>query len=305
MEKPVLLVMAAGMGSRYGGMKQIDPVGQNGEIIIDYSLYDAKQAGFEKAVFIIREEHEADFRQVLDKGAARHMEIEFVYQSLQDVPEGFVVPDGRVKPFGTGQAVLAARNNIDVPFVVINADDFYGREAFLKMYDFLSHAKDGEKCDYSMVGFYLKNTVTDNGAVSRGICETKDGYLRNIVERVRIERRETGIAFSEDEGKTWTALEDDAVVSMNLWGFTPSIFRYLNDSFVRFIKKDVPQNPLKAEFYLPFVVNEMLAADQAQVTVLSSKDKWYGVTHPEDKKDVVAAVGGLIASGKYPEQLWK
>lgn len=305
MEKPVLLVMAAGMGSRYGGMKQIDPVGQNGEIIIDYSLYDAKRAGFEKAVFIIKEENEADFRRVLDNGVGKHLEIEFVYQSMQTVPLGCTVPEERVKPFGTGHAVLSAQSSIAAPFAVINADDFYGREAFEKMYDFLSHANDGEKCTYAMVGFYLKNTVTDSGFVSRGICETKDGYLANIVERTRIEKREAGIAYSEDEGNTWNSLDGNAVVSMNLWGFTPSIFQYLNDGFLRFMKEEVPVSPMKAEFYLPFVVNEMLTAQKAQVTVLSSRDKWHGVTHPEDKQEVVNAIQELTASGKYPAQLWK
>lgn len=304
MEKPVLLVMAAGMGSRYGGMKQIDPVGQNGELILDYSLYDAKRAGFEKAVFIIKEENEADFRKVLDKGAGRHMEIELVYQTLQNVPQGFEVPEGRVKPFGTGHAVLSAHGSINTPVAVINADDFYGQEAFQKMYDFLSQAKDGAKCDYAMVGFYLKNTVTENGFVSRGVCETKDGYLANIVERTRIERRGTELAYSENDGETWNPLEDNAVVSMNLWGFTPSVFDYLQDGFIRFMKEDVPNNPLKAEFYLPFLINEMLQNGKAQVTVLSSHDKWYGVTYQEDKEEVVAAIQGLSATGQYPAPLW-
>jgi len=304
MEKPVLLVMAAGMGSRYGGMKQIDPVGQNGELIIDYSLYDAKQAGFEKAIFIIKEENEADFRKVLNSGAGKHMEIELVHQSLQSVPQGCSVPEGREKPFGTGHAVLSAQNNINVPFAVINADDFYGREAFHKMYDFLSEAGDGGKCEYAMVGFYLKNTVTDNGFVSRGVCETKNGYLNQIVERTRIERRGAGIAYSDDGGETWNALEESAVVSMNLWGFTPSIFRYLNESFIKFMKEKIPDNPQKAEFYLPFVVNEMLIAGRAQVTVLSSREKWYGVTYQEDKKEVTKAIQGLTASGQYPSELW-
>lgn len=306
MKEPVLVVMAAGMGSRYGGLKQIDPVGVCGEKIIDYSLYDARQAGFRKAVFIIKEELLADFQEAVFSQAEKYMEIGYVFQKMDDIPAGNKVPEGRVKPWGTGHAALtAARVLGDAPYAVINADDFYGREAFQKIYDFLKNARDGEKLDYAMVGYYLRNTVTDNGYVSRGVCETRDGMLVNITERVRIEKRENGIAYTENGGETWNGLAGDTVVSMNLWGFTPSFTAELERDFVRFFREDVPKNPEKAEFFLPFVVNDLLAQGSAQVTVLSSADKWYGVTYQEDKQTVMDAVRAMTESGLYPSPLWK
>lgn len=306
MKEPVLVVMAAGMGSRYGGLKQIDPVGVCGEKIIDYSLYDARQAGFRKAVFIIKEELLADFQEAVFSQAEKYMEIGYVFQKMDDIPAGNKVPEGRVKPWGTGHAALtAARVLGEAPYAVINADDFYGREAFQKIYDFLKNARDGEKLDYAMVGYYLRNTVTDNGYVSRGVCETRDGMLVNITERVRIEKRENGIAYTENGGETWNGLAGDTVVSMNLWGFTPSFTAELERDFVRFFQEDVPKNPEKAEFFLPFVVNDLLAQGSAQVTVLSSADKWYGVTYQEDKQTVMDAVRAMTESGLYPSPLWK
>ena len=303
---PVLVIMAAGMGSRYGGLKQIDPVGACGEKIIDYSLFDARRAGFKKAVFIIKEELLPDFQEAVFQKASQYMEIQWVFQELQDVPEGVQVPEGRVKPWGTGHATLtAARVLGDAPYAVINADDFYGREAFEKIYHFLKNARDGEKLDFAMVGYYLKNTVTENGYVSRGVCQTQDGFLETITERTHIEQREEGIAYTEDDGKTWIPLSSEAVVSMNMWGFTPGFTAALEADFRRFFREDVPQNPEKAEFFLPFVVNDLLRQGKAQVTVLSSADKWYGVTYHEDKETVVKAIEAMTKAGTYPSPLWK
>lgn len=306
MSDPVLVIMAAGMGSRYGGLKQIDPVGLCGEKIIDFSLFDARRAGFKKAVFIIKEELLPDFQEAVFQKASQYMEIDWVFQKLTDVPEGAVVPEGRVKPWGTGHAALtAARVLGDAPYAVINADDFYGREAFEKIYKFLKNAQDGEKLDFAMVGYYLKNTVTENGYVSRGVCQTRDGFLETITERTHIEQREEGIAYTEDDGKTWVPLSSEAVVSMNMWGFTPGFTAALETDFRRFFREDVPQNPEKAEFFLPFVVNDLLRQGKAQVTVLSSADKWYGVTYHEDKETVVKAIEAMTKAGTYPSPLWK
>lgn len=306
MSDPVLVIMAAGMGSRYGGLKQIDPVGVCGEKIIDFSLFDARRAGFRKAVFIIKEELLPDFQEAVFQKASRYMEIQWVFQKLTDVPEGVTVPEGRVKPWGTGHAALtAARVLGDAPYAVINADDFYGREAFEKIYRFLKNARDGAKLDFAMVGYYLRNTVTENGYVSRGVCQIENGLLQSITERTHIEKRDQGIAFTEDNGATWTPLAQDAVVSMNLWGFTPGFTAALEKDFLRFFQEDVPKNPEKAEFFLPFVVNDLLARNKAQVTVLSSADKWYGVTYKEDKETVMEAIRAMTERGEYPAPLWK
>ena len=306
MSDPVLVIMAAGMGSRYGGLKQIDPVGVCGEKIIDFSLFDARRAGFRKAVFIIKEELLPDFQEAVFQRASRYMEIQWVFQKLTDVPEGATVPEGRVKPWGTGHAALtAARVLGDAPYAVINADDFYGREAFEKIYNFLKNARDGAKLDFAMVGYYLRNTVTENGYVSRGVCQIENGLLQSITERTHIEKRDQGIAFTEDNGATWTPLAQDAVVSMNLWGFTPGFTAALEKDFLRFFQEDVPKNPEKAEFFLPFVVNDLLARNKAQVTVLSSADKWYGVTYKEDKETVMEAIRAMTERGEYPAPLWK
>lgn len=306
MSDPVLVIMAAGMGSRYGGLKQIDPVGVCGEKIIDFSLFDARRAGFRKALFIIKEELLPDFQEAVFQKASRYMEIQWVFQKLTDVPEGVTVPEGRVKPWGTGHAALtAARVLGDAPYAVINADDFYGREAFEKIYRFLKNARDGAKLDFAMVGYYLRNTVTENGYVSRGVCQIENGLLQSITERTHIEKRDQGIAFTEDNGATWIPLAQDAVVSMNLWGFTPGFTAALEKDFRRFFQEDVPKNPEKAEFFLPFVVNDLLARNKAQVTVLSSADKWYGVTYKEDKETVMEAIRAMTERGEYPAPLWK
>ena len=305
MKKPVLVILAAGMGSRYGGLKQIDPVGPAGEVIIDYSIYDARRAGFETVVFIIKHEIEEAFRAAIGDRISRHMNVRYAYQQLGDVPAGYAVPAGRTKPWGTAHAVLAARGVIDAPFAVINADDYYGPEAYRAVYDFLSSHQDGEQYEYAMVGYLLKNTTTEYGRVARGICETTaDGYLRQVTERTRIEKYPGGIHFSADEGKSWTDLDPDTVVSMNLWGFSQSFLTEAEARFARFLDKTLADNPTGGEYYLPTVVSQLLEEGKARCRVLSSTDRWYGVTYKEDKPDVAAALAEKTAAGLYPTPLW-
>ena len=306
MKKPVLVIMAAGMGSRYGGLKQIDPVDEYGHMIIDFSLYDAKQAGFEKVVFIIKKENEEIFKEVIGSRIAEYMEVAYVFQDLQNIPEGFTVPEGRVKPWGTGHAVLSCIDIVDGPFAVINADDYYGRKAFQVIYDYLASHEDDDKYRYTMVGYRLENTVTDNGHVARGICTTNEaGGLIAIHERTRIEKHADGIAYTEDEGATWTTVPGNTLVSMNMWGFTESILKELQKHFPAFLEKGIRENPLKCEYFLPEVVSGLLADGKATVAVLSSSDKWYGVTYKEDKPVVVAAIRSMKDRGIYPEKLWE
>ncbi len=304
MKKPILVVMAAGMGSRYGGLKQMDPVGQNGEVILDYSVYDARRAGFETVVFIIKREIEADFKARIGSRIEPYMEVRYAYQSLEDLPEGYAVPDGRVKPWGTGQAITAARDVIDAPFAVINADDYYGVECFRQLYDFLSQPRQaGEWC---MVGYLLRNTVTDNGSVARGVCAADGaGNLAVINERTRIEKHPGGIHYTEDGGETWVELDPDSLVSMNMWGFQPQIVEVLWQRFPPFLDQALRDNPMKGEYLLPNVVRDLLAEGKATVKVLSSPDKWYGVTYQEDKPCVVQAMADKTAQGIYPAPLWK
>ena len=304
-KKPVLVIMAAGMGSRYGGLKQIDPVDEQGHIIMDFSIFDAKRAGFEKVVFIIKKENEEDFREVIGKRMAKHMEVAYVFQDLHNLPEGFSVPEGRVKPWGTAHAVLSAIDEIDGPFAVINADDYYGRHAFQTIYDYLSTHEDDDKYRYTMVGYELQNTVTDNGHVARGICQVSaDGKLEGIQERTRIEKREGKIAFTEDDGETWTYVPGETLVSMNMWGFTRSILEEIQKGFPAFLEKGLAENPMKCEYFLPTVVDNLEKAGRAEVSVLSSKDKWFGVTYKEDKPVVVEAIRKMKEEGLYPEKLW-
>lgn len=305
MKKPVLVIMAAGMGSRYGGLKQIDPVDQEGHIIMDFSIYDAKRAGFEKVVFIIKKENEADFKEAVGNRIGKVMQVAYVYQELSNIPEGFQVPEGRVKPWGTAHAVLSAIDEIDGPFAVINADDYYGRHAFQTIYDYLTTHEDDDKYRYTMVAYRLKNTVTDNGHVARGICglnEKKE--LVSVTERTRIEKRDGGIAYSEDDGESWTPISGDTLVSMNMWGFTRSILDEIKAGFPAFLEKGIKENPMKCEYFLPSVVSDLLAEGRATVRVLESEDKWYGVTYKEDKPVVVAAVQALKDEGLYPQKLW-
>ena len=306
MKKPVLVIMAAGMGSRYGGLKQIDPVDDQGHIIMDFSIYDAKKAGFEKVVFIIKKENEADFKEAVGDRMSQIMDVEYVYQDLANIPEGFSVPDGRTKPWGTGHAVLSCMDVVDGPFAVINADDYYGQDAFQLIYDYLASHEDDDKFRYTMVGYLLKNTVTENGHVARGLCETNaEGELTSITERTRIEKRDNGIAFSEDDGETWTFVDEDTLVSMNMWGFSRSILDELKVEFPAFLEKGIKENPMKCEYFLPTVVSNLLGAGRATVAVLESKDKWYGVTYKEDKPVVMEAIRNLKAKGIYPEKLWE
>lgn len=305
MKKPVLVIMAAGMGSRYGGLKQIDPVDEQGHIIMDFSIFDAKRAGFEKVVFIIKKENEADFKEAVGNRMAEQMEVAYVYQDLHNIPEGFEVPEGRVKPWGTAHAVLSAIDEIDGPFAVINADDYYGRDAFQVIYDYLATHEDDDKYRYTMVGYKLENTVTDNGHVARGVCDTNEaGELVRITERTRIEKRNGGIAYSEDDGASWTELPGDTLVSMNMWGFTRSILDEIKAGFPAFLEKGLVSNPMKCEYFLPAVVSTLLEEGRATVTVLASADKWYGVTYKEDKPVVVQAIKKMKAEGRYPEKLW-
>ena len=305
MKKPVLVIMAAGMGSRYGGLKQIDPVDDSGHIIIDFSIYDAIRAGFEKVIFIIKKENEADFRECIGDRIADKVQVEYVFQDLHNLPEGYEVPEGRQKPWGTGHAVLSCLSCVDGPFAVINADDYYGREAFQVIYDFLSSHQDGEKYQYAMVGYYLKNTLTENGHVARGVCDVNDaGKLTGIVERTRIEKHTDGPAYTEDEGESWVDLSEDSIVSMNMWGFTASMLKELKDRFAQFLEENLSKNPLKCEYFLPFVVDELLKEGKAEVTVLKSADRWYGVTYKEDKPVVVQAIKELKSAGLYPEGNW-
>ncbi len=306
--KPVLVVMAAGMGSRYGGLKQIDPVGNCGEAILDYSLFDAHEAGFETAVIIIKEAIKADFMETVGKRLEKcPMEIRYAYQELDKLPEGYTVPADRTKPWGTSHAVLCARDAIgDAPFAVVNADDYYGKSAYKVIYDYLANNADGEKYNYCMVGYELGKTVTDNGSVARGVCVTdNNGYLTTVTERTRIEKYEGGIHFTEDGGETWTDLPEDTTVSMNLWGYTPSFFNEIEARFPVFLDKVLGKNPGKAEFFLPSTVSELLSENKATVKVLRSPDKWYGVTYAADKPVVVNALKEMTAEGKYPVNgLW-
>lgn len=301
MKKPILVVLAAGMGSRYGGLKQIDPVGQSGEKIIDYSVYDALDAGFERVVFIINHKIEKDFKELVGAEIEKHAEVRYAFQELTDLPAGVTIPEDRQKPWGTSHAVYAARDLLDAPFAVINADDFYGREAYHQIYQFLTETADKDD-EYCMIGYLVKNTVTDKGSVSRGVCETKNGYLTAIVERAKIESRKDGIVYLEDDQAY--PLADDTVVSMNLFGFKPSIVREIKDRIVGYLNEKLPTNPLKCEYFLPATVDALLKEGKATVKVLPTKEKWYGVTYHEDKAEVVAALKALADQGKYPKSLW-
>lgn len=305
MEKPVLVVMAAGMGSRYGGMKQIDPVGPSGQVIIDYSLYDARRAGFETVIFVIKHEIEDAFKAAIGDRVSKVMKVEYAFQQLEKLPAGFAVPEGRAKPWGTCHAVLAAKHLIHGPFAVINADDYYGPEAFQVIYDYLSTHQDGEVYDYCMVSYLLKNTVSENGSVARGVCEANpDGTLAAVTERTCIETYPGGIHFTENGGDTWQDLAPDTPVSMNLWGFGQSFLEEAEARFAGWLSENLPKNPLKCEYFLPLVVSELLAEGKATVKLLHSTDKWYGVTYREDKPVVVNAIAQKIADGLYPADLW-
>lgn len=302
--KPVLVVLAAGMGSRYGGLKQIDPVGSHGEAILDYSIYDAYEAGFRTAVILIKEAIREDFMSTVGVRLAKSpMEIRYAYQELTKLPAGYTVPEGRVKPFGTGHAVICAGEQVgDAPFAVINADDYYGKAAFKTIFNFLSTSAD--PCGYCMVGYRLDKTVTDNGSVARGICATDDqGYLTGITEQTRIEKYDGGIHYTED-GETWVDLAPDTIVSMNLMGFQPSFLQEAKSRFPAFLDKALAENPMKGEYFLPSIVQQLLTEGKATMKMLTSPDQWYGVTYAADKPVVVAALADMTSQGLYPDGLF-
>ncbi len=304
-KKPVLVIMAAGMGSRYGGLKQMDPMDERGHLIIDYSIYDAVRAGFEKVIFVIKEENYDLFRETIGDRISAKVEVAYAFQRLVDLPEGFAVPEGRVKPWGTGQAILSAAGAAEgAPFAVINADDYYGKEAFQKAFDYLSSSRDDDMYRFAMVGYQLKNTVTENGSVSRGVCRVSPkGFLLEIRERTRIEMRPDGIACTEDGGESWIHLDDDTIVSMNMWCFSAGIMDELKSRFPQFLENGIRENPLKCEYFLPSVVEALLKENKATVKVVTTPDKWYGVTYREDKPGVVAALAAMRKAGVYPDAL--
>ena len=285
-----LVVMAAGMGSRFGGLKQIEPIGPNGEVLLDFSVYDAVKAGFTKVVFVIKHAIEKDFKEMVGKRIAGRVKVEYAFQEVDKLPDGYVCPADREKPWGTAHAILCCKDVVNEPFAVVNADDYYGRSAFQKMADFLNE----DTPDYSMVGFRLVNTLTENGYVSRGVCETEDGILKTVTERTKIS---ADCKFTEDDGKTWTKLPEDTVVSMNLWGFRPDIFGYIEEGFKAFL--DEKLNVPKSEYYLPAVVSERIERNEKKVRVLIAEDKWYGVTYKEDKQVVVDSITKMKNDGLY------
>lgn len=301
-KEPILVILAAGMGSRFGGMKQTTAVDAEGDFILDFSLFDAYRAGFRRVAFIIKPEMEQDFRETVGKKIEGKFEVSYVHQTLDVLPEGFSVPEGRVKPWGTGHAVACCRDVIDAPFVVINSDDYYGSEAYCAIYDYLVNSD--REDEYALVGFRLRNTVCDSGSVSRGVCESKNGFLTSITERTKIFKCGDDAEFTED-GEHFEKLSGDTLVSMNFWGFTPDIFDYLDEALEKFMVEEFPENPLKSECYLPKVVGNLLEREIATVKVVECPDKWFGVTYKEDTPDLMAALAGLTAEGIYPSPLWK
>lgn len=299
--KPTLFVLAAGMGSRYGGLKQLDSLGPNGETIMDYSIYDAIQSGFGKVVFVIRKDFEQEFRDKIISKYEGHVPVEVVFQSIDALPEGFTCPADRTKPWGTNHAVLMGKDVIKEPFAVINADDFYGRDAFRVIAEELSRPHD-RKGDYCMVGFRVGNTMTENGSVARGVCENKDGLLTSVVERTAISYNPQHEIVFTDENGVEQKLEPSTPVSMNLWGFTPDYFDYSEREFEKFLKKDI--NTPKAEFFIPLCIDTLINSGEATVKVLDTDSKWFGVTYAADRPGVVEKFAQLHADGTYPEKLF-
>ena len=301
-KQPVLVVMAAGMGSRYGGLKQIDPLGPNGQIILDYSLFDARRAGFERVVFIIKPELKEAFEQAIGRKARAFMQVDYAYQTLETLPDGLTAPAGRVKPLGTGHAVWCASKLVDAPFAVINADDFYGADAFAQIFEFLSRTEDDEKYRYCMVGYPVENTLPENGTVSRGVCTADaEGYLSDIVERTKIFRDADGtLRFADGEGGE---IAEGTPVSMNLWGFTPSFLSELDGMLHEFFENKLQTDLMKAEFYLPSAVDALILAGRATAKVLTTSARWFGVTYQEDKPAVQAALRRMTEDGIYPAEM--
>ena len=302
--KPTLFLLAAGMGSRYGGLKQLDGLGPNGETIMDYSIFDAINAGFGKLVFVIRKDFEEDFRSKIISKYEGHIPAELVFQSIDDLPEGFKCPEGRTKPWGTNHAVMMGKNVIKEPFAVINCDDFYGRESFQAMGKYLAALPDGSKNKYAMVGFRVGNTLSDSGSVSRGICSTDDKrLLQSVVERTKIERKD-GVVKYLDENDQWVAVEDNVPVSMNFWGFTPDYFAYSDEFFKTFLSDPANMENLKSEFFIPLMVDKLISEGVSTCEVLDTTSQWFGVTYPEDRPETVARIQKLIDEGVYPAKLF-
>ena len=300
--KPTLFILAAGMGSRYGGLKQLDGLGPNGETIMDYSVFDAIRGGFGKIVFVIRKSFEADFREKVLSKYENHIPVGVVFQDINDLPAGFACPEGREKPWGTNHAVLMGKDVINEPFAVINADDFYGRDSFAVLGKFLSDLKEGEKNKYCMVGFRVGNTLSESGSVARGICSTDaNALLETVVERTEIMRVDGPVCYKDEEGK-WVAIEDNTPVSMNMWGFTPDYFKYSEDYFVEFLKENISN--LKCEYFIPLMVNKLITEKTATVEVLDTTSKWFGVTYAADRQSVVDKIQALIDAGEYPAKLF-
>ena len=314
-KEPVLVIMAAGMGSRFGGLKQIEPISDKGEILLDFSLYDAVMAGFQKVIFVIKKENEADFRALIDEKSGKYIDVAYAYQELTDLPRGYSVPESRTKPWGTAHAVLAARRLADGPIAVINADDYYGPGAFQTIYEFLANAEEDaagktkgepQPYHYCMVGYEIENTLTENGFVSRGVCETDaNGMLSAITERTKIRWQGEKIVYTDDDGAVLGEIPRGQIVSMNFWGFTEPMLREMEAGFPTVLDKILAENPLKGEYFLPGVVDRLLHEGKADVKVLRSRDRWYGVTYKEDKESVVNALQSMKDKGEYPDKLWK
>ena len=299
--KTTLVVLAAGMGSRYGGLKQMDPLGPNGEAILEFSAYDAIQAGFDKIVFIIKKEMEKDFKELIGNKIAKKVEVEYVFQGIDSIlPKGFEVPEGRTKPWGTGHALLCCKDIIKEPFAIINADDFYGRESYKILHDYLVNENNK---DYCLIGYVLENTLTDNGSVTRGVCQSKDGLLTEVKECAKIEKHDCGVQYLEND--QWVDVDAKSLVSMNMWGFFPDYVEKIDTKWNEFLNKSVPENPMKSEFLIPIVTDALIKEGNANVKLLSSNEKWFGVTYQEDKPGVKAGIKALKDKGLYPEDLWK
>ena len=300
MQEPTLVILAAGMGSRFGGLKQITPVDEHGHAIIDFSLFDAYRAGFRRVAFIIKHEIEADFKAVVGHRAEKYFDVRYVYQQIENLPEGYAVPEGRTKPWGTGHAVLCAAQAVDGPFAVINADDFYGRTAYTALYDYLTGER--PENEHAMVAYQLKKTVTESGSVARGICRVEDGLLTDVVERTRIEKRGSDAAYTED-GENWIPLSGDLPVSMNCWAFSHSMMDELIKRFPAWLDENVPKNAMKCEYFLPFVANALIKDGEGSVRVLNCHETWYGVTYKEDLQSFRDAMKRMRIEGIYPEAL--
>ena len=301
MNEPTLVILAAGMGSRFGGLKQITPVDPYGHAIIDFSLFDAYRAGFRKVAFIIKHEIEEDFKAAVGRRMEKYFDVKYVFQQLERLPEGFAIPEGRVKPWGTGHATLCAKDAVDGPFAVINADDFYGPTAYQTLYDFLTAP--GDENEHALVGYELRKTVTENGTVARGICQVENGLLTGVVERTKIKKDGADAAYTEDDGATWTPLSGESVVSMNFWGFKHSMMDELEKRFPAWLEENLPVNPLKCEYFLPLVANALIQEHEGSIRVLDCHETWHGITYREDMDSVVSYIAALREKGVYPKQL--